>query len=169
MPVRWLAWSVAILGALTAVLSLGASTSKPTGIGVLESERAPSIWGSPLWKAQTVLRPDSDETSILHETERLVPQDAGLALAPRPNDLIAPYFGQHLSRDVRLVLRGQSVPASSTWLVRAPHVDVRVCPADWRVRGLPRTPAGWLVAQRVRDTSCSRTVMLGKTSNKDLP
>jgi hypothetical protein len=159
VPVRWLAWSVALLGALTAALSLLGAASKPTGIASLESDEAPSIWGSPLWEAQTVLS-DSDVTSILRQAQRLVPPDARVAVAPRPNDFIAPYFGRNLSRDVRLVLPGHAVPPSTTWLVRAPHVAVRVCPADWRVRDAAGTPRGWLIAQRVRSAPCTNTVLL---------
>jgi hypothetical protein len=159
VPVRWLAWSVALLGALTAALSLLGAASKPTGIASLESDEAPSIWGSPLWEAQTVLS-DSDVTSILRQAQRLVPPDARVAVAPRPNDFIAPYFGRNLSRDVRLVLPGHAVPPSTTWLVRAPHVAVRVCPADWRVRDAAGTPRGWLIAQRVRSAPCTKTVLL---------
>jgi Dolichyl-phosphate-mannose-protein mannosyltransferase len=154
LATRWLAWTVALLTVVTAALSLVNAEAKPTGITALWPDSGPSVWGKPDWYAQTILRPDSDDTTMLRVVGRLIPSDTTLTLASRPNDFLAPYFGRNLTRRVMLVRDGQVVSPASNWLVAAPGVRPRSCRADWRVRYRLGVPEGWLIAQRVGTANC---------------
>jgi len=151
---RWLAWAVAVLTLVSATLSIVNAQAKPSGLtGVFPSSGA-SVWGKPIWYAQTILRPRPPDETMLRVAGELIPRDAALALAPQPNDFLAPYFGAGLTRHVVLVEDGGTVPATAQWLVASPGVRPRACPSDWRVRYRLGGPGGWLVAQRVGQRGC---------------
>ena len=152
---RWLAWTVALLTVVTATLSFVNAEAKPTGITSLWPDSGPSVWGKPDWYAQTILRPDSDDTTMLRVAARLIPADTTVTLASRPNDFLAPYFGRDLTRRVILARDGQVVTPSSDWLVAAPGVRLRSCRSDWRVRYRLGVPEGWLIAERVGTAKCA--------------
>ena len=139
---------------VTATLSFVNAEAKPTGINSLWPDSGPSVWGKPDWYAQTILRPGSDDTTMLRVTGRLIPADTTLTLASRPNDFLAPYFGRDLTRRVILARDGQVVTPSSDWLVAAPGVRLRGCRSDWRVRYRLGVPEGWLIAERVGTAKC---------------
>jgi Glycosyltransferase family 87 len=151
---RWLAWTVALLTLVTVTLSVVNAQAKPSGLTAVFPAAGPSVWGKPDWYAQTILRPFSADETVLRLTSELIPRDASLTLVPRPNDFLAPYFGQSLTRRVALARDGGTVPGWSQWIVAAPGLRPRVCPADWRVRFRVGHRAGWLAAQRVGVRAC---------------
>lgn len=149
-------FTTAVVGiaATTVVLVLANAQAKPSGLGFLAGLTAFGAWGEPRWRVQVVLRPDEDEQYVLRFVEEYVPGDASIALAPRGNEFVSPYFGDRLSRHVDLVLNGQPVVGRPDWLVTAPGVRPRVCPGAWRDR--LRTRSGWLVSQRAEPpVTCS--------------
>jgi hypothetical protein len=154
---RWLAWAIAVLTLVTATLSAVNAQAKPAGLTALFPDSGSSVWGKPDWYAQTILRPFSGVETMLRVTEQLIPRDATLTLATRPNDFLAPYFGRDLTRRISLVRDGGLVPPSSGWLVAAPGVRPRVCLGDWRVRFRVGHQRGWLIAQRVSGAACAPT------------
>lgn len=149
-------FTTAVVGiaATTAVLVLANAQAKPSGLGILAGPTASGVWGEPRWRVQVVLRPDEDEQYVLRFVEEHVPGRASIALAPRGNEFVSPYFGARLGRHVDLVLDGQPILGRPDWLVRAPGVRPRVCPDAWQDR--LRTRSGWLVSQRTEPpVTCS--------------
>jgi hypothetical protein len=158
---RWraLAVSAAVIGALTLVLSLLTYQGKPSGIGRVLGIENPfrvtvsSIWGASRTDAQTLVRPGSDDRPLFRFVERAIPDDASVAVAPRENDFLSPFFGPQLSRRVVLVrLRNGVVPTDAEWLVLAPGARVRRCREAW-AREL-RTRSGWRIERRRSAAAC---------------
>ena len=153
------AWATASIGTITLALSLTSYEGKPSGIGDVWSPgerpspvRLDSVWGEPRPSVQTRLRPLDGERALFAHLEDAVPADARIAVAPRENDFLSPYFGARLSRDVSLVLDGSVVPAEAEWLVTSPETDVRRCDAAWR-RTL-ELGSGWRVERRIGSDAC---------------
>jgi hypothetical protein len=147
---RWLAWSLAGLAAVTTTLVLVDSESKPSGLRFPGSTDVTGVWDRPDWWTQSVLL-DTDR-AIFRTVEQRIPARATLALAPRRDELISPFFGRSLERRVVLVEAGRRVPDGAGWLVAAPAVRPRFCAADWRPLGPAQS--GWLVSRRVGSTNC---------------
>jgi hypothetical protein len=82
----------------------------------------------------------------------VIPAHATVALAPRVNDFISPYFGPHLSREVLLVRTGGVVPPRADWLVMSPSTHVVRCRRAWR-RELA-LDTGWRIERRVAPDTC---------------
>jgi hypothetical protein len=112
-----------------------------------------TIWNDPRWEAQARLRPGEPESMLFRYFEEEVPAEASVALAPRENDLLSPYFGPRFSRHVSLVSRnGGDVPKEAQWLVVSPSSSVRRCRAAWRLElGLG---SGWRIERRIAPDSC---------------
>jgi hypothetical protein len=77
-----------------------------------------------------------------------IPPHSSVALAPRGNDLIAPYFGPNLTRRITLSRDGGTVDPRATWLLAAPGVRPVVCPGEWRV--VTRPAPNWIVARTTK-------------------
>ena len=149
-----------IVSATTLTMSGLHYLGKPSGAWSLDvaNKDVPtiSVWGKPRWYVQTLLRMDPHERAegaVIRFVEQHVPRDATLALAPRGNDFLSPYFGATLSRTIELVRRdGGSPPRAATWLVVSPGARVSRCHSDWAIR--LAGPSGWRVEQRLRHGSC---------------
>jgi hypothetical protein len=147
---RWLAWSVAALAAVTTVLVLVDSQSKPIGAQSISIVDGSGVWGKPDWWVQSVLR--LDDRAIFRKVDHSIPARASVALATGGNELISPFFGRELGRHIVLVRAGEPIPVEAGWLLAAPGVRPHLCLADWRA--LRHSPAGWLVARRVNTSMC---------------
>jgi hypothetical protein len=151
---RWLARSVTTLAVLVMITSLANAQSKPSGLWPIQVGSNASVWGKPDWWAQTILRPGEDDRTVLKFAELRIPHDAAVAIAPRGNELLSPYFGRDLKRSVELVRNGERVGSATGWLIAAPGVRPMTCNGSWRL--LRRTSEGWRIARRVRpDAACS--------------
>ena len=158
---RWRALSTGAvaIGVVTLGLTLLNYQGKPSGLGSVLGIDNPfrvtvsSIWTMSRTEAQTLVRPGSDDGPLLSFVERAIPPDARVAVAPRENDFLSPFFGPGLSRHVTLVrLVGDVAPADAEWLVLAPGSRVRRCPGAW-AREL-ETDSGWRVERRVAADAC---------------
>ncbi len=146
-PYRWLTWAVTVVACITMTAALVNTLAKPSGLSILGGS-AVGVWGKPDWFVQSILRPGGEEVSILRFTEKRIPAGASLAVAPRGNDFLSPYFGRDLTRRLSLVLDGGGVSERADWLIAAPGVRPLVCRGEWRVLLAPAT--GWLVLERAR-------------------
>jgi hypothetical protein len=155
---RWLAWSVTATACLTLTGVLMNAQSKPSGVGIFESPRQAGVWDKPDWWVQSLLRRYgyNGEAVVIRYADERLPSDASLALAPRTNDFLSPYFGRHLTRHVTLVLRSHSVAHGAGWLIVAPGEQAAICRGDWSV--ILRTRDGWVVAKRVLSSRDCRRV-----------
>lgn len=158
---RWRALSTAAtaIGVVTLGLTLVNYQGKPSGLGRVLGVENPfrvtvsSIWTMSRTEAQTLVRPGSDDGPLLSFVERAIPQDARVAVAPRENDFLSPFFGPRLSRHVAPVRPfADAAPADAEWLVLAPGSRVRRCPGAW-AREL-ETGTGWQVEHRIGPDDC---------------
>jgi len=149
---RWLAWGLTVLGVITMALVLANAQSKPSGLRTLDRRAEGSIWGKPEWWVESILR-SGDDRRILRAVMDVVPDHATVAVAPRGNDFLSPYFGRDLTRHVELVLDGDRVDRAA-WLVAAPGVRPVACQHEWGV--IYRTRPGWLIARRRSSDACGR-------------
>jgi hypothetical protein len=150
--------AIAAIGVTALALSMANYLGKPSGLGALwEPEDLPpasldAIWGESRPEAQARLREGEAERVVFAFVDDEVPTDAHIAIAPRPNDLLSPYFGARFSRRLSLVREDEEVPAEAEWLVVTPTTSVRRCRTSWqdelRLRG------GWVVARRVSPDDC---------------
>jgi hypothetical protein len=146
------------IGTTTLVLSFANYLGKPSGLGDLWPRSEPplaspeSIWSADRVEAQTRLRLGEGELPVLRFVEEKIAATATLAIAPRSNDFLSPYFGEHLSRRVRLVPTQGRVPADAEWLVLAPGSRVRTCRSSWQTA--LQVEAGWRIARRARSDDC---------------
>ena len=140
------------------VLSFANYLGKPSGLGELWPRSDPplaspaSIWAADRVDAQTRLRLGEGELPVLRFLDEEVAATASLAIAPRGNDFLSPYFGERLSRRIQLVPTDGRVPADAEWLVMAPGARVRTCEGSWQ--RVFQVEAGWQIAHRVRPDSC---------------
>ena len=146
-PSRWLSWAVTVVACITMTAALVNTLAKPSGLSILGGS-AVGVWGKPDWFVQSILRPGGEEVSILRFSETRIPAQTTLAVAPRGNDFLSPYFGRDLTRRLSLVLDGGRVSDSADWLIAAPGVRPVVCRGEWRVLLAPAT--GWLILERAR-------------------
>jgi hypothetical protein len=159
---RWpiAAASTAAIGVTSLALSLANYEGKPSGLSDIwpraDEPFAPvdTIWNDARARAQTRLRQDPGEEVVLRYIEENASADASLALAPRENDLLAPYFGRRVSRHLALVSRnGGAVPADAEWLVLAPSARVRRCAPAWRQ--VLELDSGWRIERRLSSDTCA--------------
>ena len=109
--IRWLSIGVAALAVTTLTLSLVHSFTKPSGIRLLEPAISSSVWHRDRIDTLTVIRSYDGTPALLRAVESLVPQDDSMAVATPVDMFVAPLAGPHLSRTLRLVKDGASVPA----------------------------------------------------------
>jgi hypothetical protein len=154
---RIVASATAAIGTTALALSLANYLGKPSGIDAIwpRSDTAPAslhtIWDDRRWEAQARLRPGEPEGVLFRYFEDEVPADANVAVAPRENDLVSPYFGMRFSRHVSLVRSWSDVPARTERLVVSPQTRIRRCRAAWQ-REL--TLAGWRIERRIGADEC---------------
>ena len=87
-------------------------------------------------------------------TDERIPVHATIAVAPRGNDFLSPFFGRDLTRRIELVRNGGKVSPEADWIVAAPGVHPAICAEDWQL--LRRTSAGWRILRRVlTDRGCA--------------
>jgi hypothetical protein len=112
---RPLAWSLAAVASVTALLSLVHYAEKPSGARLLGSTNARSVWRMPRSDVQSTH--DAALVPVWRYLDEQVPDAASLALALGPNDFGFPAFGPHLSRHVVLVPSGSSARETrADWL-----------------------------------------------------
>jgi hypothetical protein len=159
---RWAAAAAAIttIAATALALALANHQGKPSGFGELWASGDPppppvhSVWDEPRWSVQTWLRPGDDREDVLFRfVDEQLPDDADVAVAPRENDFLSPYFGSHLSRHVSLVPDdGRGVPPDADWLVLSPGSSVAHCRGSWRTE--LALDSGWRVERRTAPDAC---------------
>ena len=130
--VRWLSAGVAALCVTTVALSLVHSYTKPSGLGLLEPSISRSVWHRDRIDTLTVIRNYDGTPALLRAVEDEVPADAVLAVATPIDTFLAPLAGPRLSRTLRLVADGETVPPDATWLVsKGAGRRRRAAPAAW--------------------------------------
>jgi hypothetical protein len=150
--------AITAIGVVTLFLSLANYLGKPSGFGELWprgsgfSWSEASIWRDTRSQAQVRLRPGGGELSVLEHVAAHVPTDADIAIAPRENDFLSPYFGPRLSRHVSLLRPGDPVPPAVEWLVLSPEAGVHEC--DGPFEETHSNGGGWRVARRVSPAKC---------------
>lgn len=157
---RWraLAVATATVASVAAIASLLNYQGKASGISALVNAPSPfhvstqSVWNARRPSVQARPRPDTSEPVVFPFVDRAIPAHATVALAPRVNDFISPYFGPHLSREVLLVRTGGVVPPRADWLVMSPSTQVVRCRRAWR-RELA-LDTGWRIERRVAPDTC---------------
>jgi 4-amino-4-deoxy-L-arabinose transferase-like glycosyltransferase len=157
---RWRAVGIAVvaIAATATTLSLGNYQGKASGIGDLIGVPNPfgvsvaTVWGAPRAEVQARPRPGSPEKAVFRFVSEAVPTDATIAVAPRVNELIWPYFGERLSRTVLLMTPGAATPSTADWLVLSPSTRVRRCQGSWRLEAA--FDAGWRIERRLLPDAC---------------
>jgi hypothetical protein len=151
--------ATAALGVTTLALSLANYLGKPSGLDAVwhRTEAAPaslrSIWRDDRADAQTRLRFTEDERALFRYLDENVPDDGRIAVVPRENDLLFPYFGRRLRRVVELARPGSAaIPPDAGWLVLSPGSSVERCAGDWQTE--LRLELGWRVERRVARGTC---------------
>jgi hypothetical protein len=152
--IRTIAWTTAAAGVVAASLTMLHLEGKPSGVELFEHGPPPSVvpdetvWGQSRVAVQSLLRFGAPETEVLDFVDGQIPAAATVGLAPRANDFLSPYFGEDLSRTVRLVRPDVGVGADVEWLVLSPEAQDAACAADWeRVFD----SGGWRVDRRVAE------------------
>lgn len=133
LRVRWLAWGVSSIGAVTVLLTFGHSLEKPA-----------TVWGKSRTTVQTWLRPDG--TAELVRFFDGEPQTGRVGLDIREDDWVFPYFGRTLDREVVFVSSGDGL-SSLDWLVVHPGRRDRL-DGPWSLAH--ETADGWRVYRRSR-------------------
>ena len=146
--IRWLSVGIAALGVTTLTLSLVHSFTKPSGIRLLEPAISRSVWHRDRIDTLTVIRTYDATSGLLRAVESLVPQDDSMAVATPVDVFLAPLAGPHLSRTLRLVKDGATVPADVGWVVTRPSARVLGCPGAWKTV-FSEDAYHWRVLQRV--------------------
>ena len=140
---RWLAWGVVALAVVTLPLALLDTFGRPVGLAWLDQDR--SVWTS---SQQSLLEWRQSGSGAVRAGKVLarVPDDATVAIAPLPGDLLYPLLDRTgRRRSVLVRVDGGRVPGDATVLVVAPGTRVVRC---GRWERLAR-PDGWLVERRV--------------------
>lgn len=151
------AGATAVIASTSLLLSFANYLGKPSGLDALWPRDPPlastaSIWGADRVEAQTRLRPGEAELPILRYIADEIGPTSSIAIAPRANEFLSPYFGERLSRRVQLVPTHGRVPPDAEWLVLAPGARVRTCGSSWQTT--LRLGAGWRIARRVHPDGC---------------
>jgi hypothetical protein len=158
---RWRALAIGAVGiaSVSTVASMLNYQGKPSGIGVLLDVPNPfhvsvdSVWTAPRADVQAWTRPNfPEQRDVFRFVEASIPDDARVALAPRVNDFVSPYFGRRLSRPTVLVRDRGTVPKLAEWLVIAPSTHVARCPGSWKTE--LELESGWLIARRNAPDAC---------------
>ena len=157
---RWrvTAFAVPVITVVGLALALVNYQGKPSGLGPLlgvESQfgvPVRSIWGSERVEAIARVRGDGDEEAVLRFVERDVPAGASIAIAPRTNDYLFPYFGMRMKRSVTLLRPSSVVPTGAEWLVLSPRARVQRCTDAWQRELALET--GWRIERRVGPDGC---------------
>lgn len=150
--------AMSTIGVVALFLTLNFHLGKPSGLGELwprgssYSWREGSTWTDTRPQAQTRLRPGSDEIGVLELFDSRVPADAIVAVAPRDNDFLSPYFGSRLSRHVTLLRPGDTVPADVEWLVLSPATGAADCGGVFAPAS--SDDSGWRVERRLTPGRC---------------
>ena len=140
---RWLAWGVVALAVVTLPLALLDTFGRPVGLAWLDQDR--SVWTS---SQQSLLEWRQSGSGAVRAGKVLagVPDDATVAIAPLPGDLLYPLLDRTgRRRSVLVPDDGGRVPGDATVLVVAPGTHVERCGRWERLAG----PDGWLVERRV--------------------
>ena len=161
---RWPVTAAAVPAIAVAglALSLANYQGKPSGLGAALGVRSlygvpvDSIWGTERVEAQTMTRQDKAEETVLRFVEREIDSTAHVAVAPRENDFLYPYFGPRLTRRVALVRPRGVAPRDADWLVLTPSAQALRCADAWRPE--LTLEAGWQVERRVAPDSCVQRV-----------
>jgi hypothetical protein len=133
LEVRPLAWSLVVIAAVTAGLSLVHYAEKPSGVQLIAAADEKSVWRMSRWEAQSTHDPAL--APLWRYLDEDVPAHARLALALGPNDFGFPAFGPHLAR--RIVLVPDGSPARTTgagWLLANAQRATEVDAACWTTR-----------------------------------
>lgn len=157
--------AVVAIGVVSAGLSLANYEGKPSGMGEIwpPSEEqlvsVNSIWEADRAEVLARLRPEEGEEKVFRFLEEAVPDETRLAVAPRENDFLSPYFGPRLSRHVTLVDEDGVIAEDSDWLVIHPTRTVVRCAESWDSR--LRVPGGWRLERRIAPDTCPAVVSAG--------
>jgi hypothetical protein len=143
------AWAAAVLGAVTASLTLVHYAEKPSGLRLVDRDPVQSVWGMSRWQAQSLELHPPPIGQELRFIQEHVPPDESIALAIGDNDYGYPMFDPHFRRHVGLVPFGSSAAQfQSEWLVanpvRAPEIDT----SCWRA--MFRSQAGTVFRRAAR-------------------
>ncbi len=158
---RATALALALVASTTATVTTLQHYNRPSGVPHLSAPDGPA-WRLERWEAQTLLRRFAErergEVETLRLVERRVAGDARLAVALWGNDLLFPYFGEHLDRRLTPVDPDGRVPSDAEWLVAAPETGVTGCGASWKPR-LDHA-SGWRVLERVAPDACGTEIVV---------
>jgi hypothetical protein len=151
--------AVTAIAVVSVGLALANYTGKASGLSEIwtPNERpfvlSSSIWGAERAAVLARLRPGSGEKRLYEYLEDAAPDDARLAVVPRENDFLSPYFAPELSRHVVLVEDDGLVPADADWLIVHPTMSVRGCTRSWET--VFRGVSGWRVERRIAPDTCA--------------
>jgi hypothetical protein len=143
---RTLAWVTIGLAAATMTVSLVDIYSKPSGLGLGEQPRH-SIWHRDRIGALTAMRFYDGSDRLFRAVERVVPQDAKLAVAVPTDTFLSPFFGARYQRHVSLTEDRKSPVKDAEWLVTKKDAHPALCPGNWRVRA-GNSGDGWRILER---------------------
>jgi 4-amino-4-deoxy-L-arabinose transferase-like glycosyltransferase len=142
---RPIAWATVVIAAVTVTLVFVNYQRKPSGLTLLRSGSAESVWDAPRWRLQSVTRPGT--AGLLRIVQERIPADATVALANIREEPAYAFFGPHLSRTILFVMNDRTPPPENAgWLVVSPARSITPCGRDWRL--VARTPPGWRVFRR---------------------
>jgi hypothetical protein len=157
--------SIAVIAVVSVGLALANYEGKPSGMGEIwppsdkQFVSVESIWSADRAEALGRLRPDDREEEVYRFLEKAVPEEARLAVAPRENDFLSPYFGPRLSRHVTLVDENGAIAEDADWLVIHPTRTVARCAESWDTR--LRAVGGWRIDRRIAPDTCPAVASAG--------
>jgi hypothetical protein len=160
LEARAAAWAVVAVSAVTVGLTLVHYDEKPSGLRLLESTGATSVWGAPRAQVQGIL--PSLET-LIRRTDETIPDGSLVAVWPSPIPEVGettmqlppfPLAGPHLRRQLVYATDvAEAERAGAQWAI-LPSTPPAQCADGWR-RAFS-APPWWIVLERVPGATCSR-------------
>jgi hypothetical protein len=157
---RAVAWAVVAVSAVTVGLTLVHYDEKPSGLRLLESTGARSVWSQPRWQVQGIV---PSLGTLIRLTDERIPAGDRIAVWPSPFPeeggrgiqlLPFPLFGTGLEREVVYARDAATADRlGAGWLV-LPDDSLTRCADGWR-RAFSAPPR-WIVFERAPEARCSR-------------